>query len=74
MHANPESEFMFEHKNFAVPPFFGLISMFLNLRPVQGAAEEQWIPAATLYLEVPVIFSHVTSDIFNLLESQFEYE
>ena len=72
--ANPESLLIFEHKNLAVPPFFGLISIPLNFRPVQGAALEQWMPAPTLYLLVPVIFSQVTSEILSLLESQFEYE
>jgi hypothetical protein len=45
--------FILEHKIFVVPPFLGLMSMFLNFSPVHGALLLQYMPAATLYLEVP---------------------
>lgn len=41
VHANPLSLFMFEHSIFPVPPFLGLMSMFLNFKPVQGAPRLQ---------------------------------
>jgi hypothetical protein len=50
VHASPLSGFMLLHNTFAVPPFLGLMSMFLNFKPVHGVLLLQYMPAATLYL------------------------
>ena len=54
---------MFEHSTLAVPPALGRMSTFSNLKFLHGVADEQWIPTATLYLLVPLIFDQVMSSI-----------
>ena len=65
---------IFEHSTFAVPPFFGLILIFEKLKPSHGACALQWMPTATLYRLVPVMFSQRTLEICRREESQFWYE
>ena len=48
-------------------------STSMNLRPLQGAAAEQWMEEATLYFEVPVISCHVMSEICSYRASQRTY-
>ena len=45
-------------------------STSMNLRPLHGAAEEQWMEDATLYFDVPVMFCHVMSEMCNYVASQ----
>ena len=63
--------FIFEHSTFAVPPFLGLMSIPEKWNPSHGAAELQWIPAATLYRLVPVMFFQRMSVMARREESQF---
>ena len=76
MHCKPELAWflIFEHSTLAVPPFLGLMSMPEKWNPSHGAAELQWIAAATLYLLVPVTFSQRMSLMARREESQFWYE
>ena len=76
VHVRPELAWflMLEHRTFAVPPFLGLMSMPEKWKPSHGAAELQWMPTATLYRLVPVMFCQRTSLILRREESQFWYE
>lgn len=76
MHVNPMLAWflIFEHRTLAVPPFLGLMLIFSKWNPSHGAAALQWMPTATLYLLVPVMFCQVTSLILRREESQFWYE
>jgi hypothetical protein len=76
VHCSPELAWfrIFEHSTLALPPFLGLMSMPEKCRFSHGVDALQWMPTATLYRLVPVMFSQRMSLILRREESQFWYE